>query len=116
MRAVDKLDRLGDLRRAAVARRRAVRMKAAISPKAQVQRQIAIEISLVARCDRRCDAGSIRQSIARLRDSKIGQEGRAELEEISRLVTASGYGADRIRVSILQSCADLNITPDLFRN
>jgi histidyl-tRNA synthetase len=35
---------------------------------------------------------------ARLRDSKIGQEGRAELDEINKLVTASGYGADRIKV------------------
>jgi histidyl-tRNA synthetase len=34
----------------------------------------------------------------RLRDSKIGQEGRAELEEIGRLVAASGYGADQIRI------------------
>jgi len=35
---------------------------------------------------------------ARLRDNKIGQEGRAELDEINNLVTASGYGADRIKV------------------
>jgi histidyl-tRNA synthetase len=34
----------------------------------------------------------------RLRDSKIGQQGREELEEISRLVAASGYDRDRIRV------------------
>ncbi|BEV46378.1 histidine--tRNA ligase [Afipia carboxidovorans] len=34
----------------------------------------------------------------RLRDSKIGQQGREELEEISRLVTASGYGLDRIKI------------------
>jgi histidyl-tRNA synthetase len=35
---------------------------------------------------------------ARLRDSKIGQEGRGELDEIGRLVTASGYGADQIKI------------------
>jgi histidyl-tRNA synthetase len=34
----------------------------------------------------------------RLRDSKIGQQGRQELDEISRVVSASGYGADRIKV------------------
>ncbi|MFL6835870.1 MAG: histidine--tRNA ligase [Bradyrhizobium sp.] len=34
----------------------------------------------------------------RLCDSRIGQEGRAELEAIGDLVAASGYGADRIRV------------------
>jgi len=35
---------------------------------------------------------------ARLLDSKIGQEGRAELEEIERLVRASGYGPDQIHI------------------
>jgi histidyl-tRNA synthetase len=34
----------------------------------------------------------------RLRESKIGQEGRDELEEISKLVVASGYGADQIKI------------------
>jgi histidyl-tRNA synthetase len=34
----------------------------------------------------------------RLRDSKIGQQGRAELEDIGKLVAASGYGPDRIRI------------------
>jgi histidyl-tRNA synthetase len=34
----------------------------------------------------------------RLRDSNIGQEGRAELNEINNLVAASGYGADRIKI------------------
>jgi len=33
---------------------------------------------------------------ARLRDSKIGQEGRDELDAISKLVSASGYGSDQI--------------------
>ncbi len=32
----------------------------------------------------------------RLRDSKIGQEGRDELDAIGKLVTASGYGPDQI--------------------
>jgi histidyl-tRNA synthetase len=34
----------------------------------------------------------------RLRDSKIGEQGREELEEIRKLVAASGYGSDRIKV------------------
>jgi histidyl-tRNA synthetase len=34
----------------------------------------------------------------RLRDSKIGQQGREELEEIGRLVSGSGYHSDRIRI------------------
>jgi len=35
---------------------------------------------------------------ARLRDNKIGQEGREELDEISRVVSASGYAVDRIKI------------------
>jgi histidyl-tRNA synthetase len=38
------------------------------------------------------------QMDARLRDSRIGQEGRAELDEIAKLVAASGYGVDRIKI------------------
>ena len=34
----------------------------------------------------------------RLHDSEIGQRGREELEEIRKLVDASGYGPDRIRI------------------
>jgi histidyl-tRNA synthetase len=34
----------------------------------------------------------------RLRDSRMGQEGRAELDEISRVATASGYSEDRIKI------------------
>jgi histidyl-tRNA synthetase len=34
----------------------------------------------------------------RLRDSKIGQQGREELEDIGKLVAASGYGPDRIKI------------------
>src|SRR6266446_2430464 len=43
--------------------------------------------------------GAIQQGAqidARLRDSKIGQEGRDELDAIGKLVAASGYGADQI--------------------
>jgi histidyl-tRNA synthetase len=42
--------------------------------------------------------GETAQSDARLLASKIGQEGRAELDEIGRLVAASGYGPDRIKI------------------
>src|ERR1043165_1876765 len=38
------------------------------------------------------------QPDAKLLESKIGQEGRDELDAIGRLVTASGYGADRIAI------------------
>jgi histidyl-tRNA synthetase len=42
--------------------------------------------------------GETAQPDARLLASKVGQEGRAELDEISRLVIASGYSADRIKI------------------
>jgi histidyl-tRNA synthetase len=38
----------------------------------------------------------IAQIDLRLRDSKVGQEGRAELEQIDSLLKASGYGSDRV--------------------
>jgi histidyl-tRNA synthetase len=38
------------------------------------------------------------QLALRLRDSKVGQQGHEELEEIERLVFAAGYGPDRIRI------------------
>src|SRR5262249_54213214 len=37
-------------------------------------------------------------SSAQLEQSKIGQEGQQELDDISRLVTESGYGTDRIKI------------------
>jgi histidyl-tRNA synthetase len=40
----------------------------------------------------------VAQADPRLRDSRIGQEGRAELGDIANLVAASGYGADRIKI------------------
>ncbi len=42
--------------------------------------------------------GKAAPSDARLLGSKVGQEGRAELDEISRLVAASGYGSDRVNI------------------
>src|SRR4030081_1547187 len=44
------------------------------------------------------ETGPTTQSDVRLLESKIGQEGRSELDEISRLVAASGYGSDRIKI------------------
>ena len=38
------------------------------------------------------------QLALRLRDSKIGQQGHEELDEIRKLVIASGYGSDRIMI------------------
>ena len=42
----------------------------------------------------------IAQIDIRLRDSVVGQEGRAELEQIQSLVSSAGYGPDRIRIDM----------------
>jgi histidyl-tRNA synthetase len=45
--------------------------------------------------------GAIEQNAevdARLRESKVGQEGRQELDDIRKLVAAAGYNEDRIRI------------------
>jgi len=44
------------------------------------------------------DSEKIAQIDIRLRDSKIGQQGREELEEIERFVRTSGYGEDRVKI------------------
>jgi histidyl-tRNA synthetase len=44
------------------------------------------------------DTGKKSETDMRLRESRIGQQGHAELEEISGLVAASGYGPDRIKI------------------
>jgi histidyl-tRNA synthetase len=44
----------------------------------------------------RDDEEKVAQIDLRLKDSKVGQEGRAELEQIGSLVKACGYGTDRI--------------------
>jgi histidyl-tRNA synthetase len=56
------------------------------------------DIVLVTSVIERVDAadGKIAQIDLRLRDSKIGRQGREELEEIEQLVRASGYGPERI--------------------
>jgi histidyl-tRNA synthetase len=90
MRAIDKLDRLGI---AGVQQLLGEGRKDESGDFAKGAGLKADDIALVVGA---VDAGA--QMDARLRDSKIGQEGRAELDEISKLVTASGYGADQIKI------------------
>jgi histidyl-tRNA synthetase len=90
MRAIDKLDRLGI---AGVQQLLGEGRKDESGDFTKGAGLKADDIALV--------VGAVEQGAqidARLRDSKIGQEGRAELEEIGRLVAASGYGADKIRI------------------
>jgi histidyl-tRNA synthetase len=92
MRAIDKLDRLGipGVRQLLGGGRKDESgdfTKGAGLAAADIELVIsAIETSKQHRID------------ARLRDSAIGQQGHAELEEISKLVNASGYSSDRIAI------------------
>jgi histidyl-tRNA synthetase len=88
MRAIDKLDRLGI---SGVQQLLGEGRKDESGDFTKGAGLKAEEISLV--------VGAIEpgaQIDARLRDSKTGQEGRDELDAISKLVTASGYGSDQI--------------------
>jgi histidyl-tRNA synthetase len=91
MRAIDKLDRLGiDGVKQLLGEGRKDESGDFTRGAGLREPDIALVVSSV-------EQGSA-QVDPRLRNSKIGQEGRAELDEISKLVTASGYGADRIKI------------------
>jgi histidyl-tRNA synthetase len=90
MRAIDKLDRLGP---AGVQQLLGEGRKDESGDFTKGAGLKEADIALVVGA---VEAGA--QMDARLRDSRIGQEGRAELDEIAKLVAASGYGADRIKI------------------
>jgi histidyl-tRNA synthetase len=91
MRAIDKLDRLGiDGVKQLLGEGRKDESGDFTRGAGLREPDIALVVSSV-------EQGSA-QVDPRLRNSKIGQEGRAELDEISKLVTASGYGDDRIKI------------------
>src|SRR3569833_1498368 len=90
MRAIDKLDRLG------IAGVRQLlgdgrKDESGDFTKGAGLRAADIELVISA-----IETGKENQIDARLHDSAIGQQGHAELEEISKLVNASGYGSARI--------------------
>jgi histidyl-tRNA synthetase len=94
MRAIDKLDRLGV---AGVQQLLGDGRKdesgdftkgAGLKPN-----DIALVVSAITNTEEKDE-----QLALRLRDSKIGQQGHEELDEIRKLVTASGYGSDRIMI------------------
>ncbi|HKO71701.1 MAG TPA: histidine--tRNA ligase [Bradyrhizobium sp.] len=90
MRAIDKLDRLG------IAGVRQLlgdgrKDESGDFTKGAGLRAADIELVISA-----IETGKENQIDARLHDSAIGQQGHAELEEISKLVNASGYRSDRI--------------------
>jgi histidyl-tRNA synthetase len=90
MRAIDKLDRLGI---AGVAQLLGEGRKDESGDFTKGAGLSAADIALVIGAIR---TGEKSATDARLRESEIGKQGHAELEEISQLVVASGYGPDRI--------------------
>jgi histidyl-tRNA synthetase len=91
MRAVDKLDRLGiGGVRQLLGEGRKDESGDFTKGAGLKEADIALVVSSVEQGDEPIDA--------RLRDSKIGQQGREELEDIGKLVAASGYGSDRIMI------------------
>src|SRR6516225_4666035 len=97
MRAIDKLDRLGVAGVAQLLGEGRKDESGDFTKGAGLRREDIVLITSVIE-----DAGDNEEKEAqlrlRLRDSKIGEQGRAELEEIRQLVVASGYGPDRIRI------------------
>jgi histidyl-tRNA synthetase len=90
MRAIDKLDRLG------IAGVQQLLGEGRKDESGDFTKGAGLKADDIALVVGAVDAGA--KMDARLRDSKVGQEGRAELDEISKLVTASGYGADQIKI------------------
>jgi histidyl-tRNA synthetase len=90
MRAIDKLDRLGI---AGVAQLLGEGRKDESGDFTKGAGLSAADIALVIGA---IQTGEKSATDTRLRESEIGKQGHAELEEISQLVVASGYGPDRI--------------------
>jgi histidyl-tRNA synthetase len=90
MRAIDKLDRLG------IAGVRQLLGEGRKDESGDFTKGAGLKETDIALVVGSVEPGSVLDP--RLRDSKIGQEGRAELEEIGRLAMASGYREDRIRI------------------
>ena len=90
MRAIDKLDRLGI---AGVAQLLGEGRKDVSGDFTKGAGLSAADIALVIGA---IQTGEKSATDTRLRESEIGKQGHAELEEISQLVVASGYGPDRI--------------------
>jgi histidyl-tRNA synthetase len=91
MRAIDKLDRLG-----------IDGVKQLLGPGRKDESGDFTKGAALNDADIALVIGSIDQGSApidqRLRDSKIGQEGRRELDEIKKFAAASGYDEDRIKI------------------
>src|SRR5947209_8728024 len=108
MRAIDKLDRLG------IAGVRQLLGEGRKDESGDFTKGAGLNADDVALVVGALEAGA--QMDARLRDSKIGQEGTAELTEISKLVAASGYASDRIAdyQKMVAQLRNANIRAELY--
>jgi histidyl-tRNA synthetase len=97
MRAIDKLDRLGVAGVQALLGEGRKDESGDFTKGAQLNRaDIELITSVIEQEGDAEDKDA--QLDVRLRDSEVGQEGRKELDQIQKLVAASGYGRDRIRI------------------
>src|SRR3954454_5114599 len=92
MRAIDKLDRLG------VSGVQQLLGEGRKDESGDFTKGAGLKAADVALVSSAIASGEKSDIDARLGESAIGRQGQDELEEISRLVAASGYGPDRIRV------------------
>jgi histidyl-tRNA synthetase len=90
MRAIDKLDRLG------VAGVRQLLGEGRKDESGDFTKGAGLGAADIALVVGAIQTGEKSATDTRLRESEIGKQGHAELEEISQLVVASGYGPDRI--------------------
>jgi histidyl-tRNA synthetase len=97
MRAIDKLDRLGIAGVHALLGEGRKDESGDFTKGAGLKREDILLVTSVVEQEGNTE-DKLAQIELRLRDSKIGQDGLRELEEIRKLVEASGYGSDRIRI------------------
>jgi histidyl-tRNA synthetase len=92
MRAIDKLDRLG------ISGVRQLLGEGRKDESGDFTKGAGLEDDDIALVLGAIEQGQSVPADARLRDSKIGQEGRDELDQIGQFAAASGYGPDRIKI------------------
>jgi histidyl-tRNA synthetase len=97
MRAIDKLDRLGVAGVQQLLGEGRKDESGDFTKGAGLNRaDIVLITSVIEQVD---DASQkVAQLDIRLRDSKVGQQGREELEEIERIARSAGYGTDRVKI------------------
>jgi len=92
MRAIDKLDRLG------ISGVQQLLGQGRKDESGDFTKGAGLKDADIALVSSAIEAGEKSEIDVRLRESGIGRQGQEELQEISKLVAASGYDSDRIRI------------------